>query len=1353
MGKTCTRLLFIVLCFCSVQSYAIYCTPGFTVGCTFGGTQFSGDLINNVITTGGVTNISNLNTGCSGSSYTFYNTLGASQIQGQTVNLSLQSGSGWSQGFRVWIDWNQDEDFADPGEDVFVSTVISTAVQTGSFTVPFSALTGLTRMRVMCRFAVIPNLTDHCASGMVYGECEDYNFTVIAATPCTGQPVAGTTTSSIPSPCIGQSFVLGLSGTTAAGSLTYQWIQSTTGNPGTWTTIAGATSNFYGTSVTTNMCYRCIVTCTPSTLYDTSSSLCINPGIYSPYSSCYCPVTNQGSSCITNVSLGTLNNSSTGCTNPPSNYFFYTTIPVPNLTQGLSYTFTVTTDAAAITSFWIDYNHNTNFEPTEWYQPDVNATVGDTVFTIPFTSIPGQTRMRVRSRLPNNQNGSGDACIAMGSGETEDYIINILPAADYDPAVLQLNTPNGNCFSANSTFSAVIANYGQLALNTAVNPVNLVLNVQTPSGPAVYTVPVPPLTMAPMGQSTYTVVIPGVNLFNGGLYTVNTDITVSNPLYNGVEIDDSLASPITLQNYRPKPGPAYHLCQGSSIPIGQGLSVSGCATPVIDSVTIPFTLMNPGFNPCNPLQANILGSCHFATGTLPVLPNPTFLSAELTVTNLATVNGGFASETRFPFFKGSVPGGIPLYASAQGNAAAASSNYTWYNNIPVTNFAAVYDSIMNGTGVMNIGYHSTWGGNATSNGFTQNAGGQTTTVNLKIKYSYVPNNYSWYETISGGTSIYNSSPFDPLSVTNNIVTNSNTPGTYIFFVACSPSPNCRARDTLIIDPSPTANNISLHTCETAVASNTGIFDLLAASPLISSNPNYSIDYFYDPGFFLPIPSPAADTTGSSTVYVKVVDPANGCVAQSTANLLVDTLPDVYTLSQGLVCQPASLNAFNLLYTSVSTIPSTATITYWANAACTIPHPNPTNITAPGNVYIVVNNTASPGCADTVTGIVNIGATTNTIVNQQYLNNNTFTNSLPSSTNPINTSVTAFTDGQTGEVLTANCLRVVGIQDYLNGISLGNVSADVIVEDVVPVHVGQPYLKRHFKITPTNQDSARVCLYVLNEDINEFNFEAVNMGWPEILSTSTTLLNAAVSKVDNGDLNTAGHTVTVIPPSDITSSFTGSPDEVWSLCFDIDSFSYFYIHTSNPGNAALPLVWKSFTAKRVNQVSELDWITSMEKNNHYFLVERSKDGKNFTAISDAIPTKAVQGNSETPLSYTHTDPLPFEGHNYYRIRQIDLDGRISSSKVIDVYFGNDSKVTVYPNPADQYLNVDISITKASPALVQLIDATGRIVKTIQSDLHIGDNTVRVELDDLADGVYMVKVTNNKGLNYSQSIRKN
>ncbi|HRO73983.1 MAG TPA: hypothetical protein PK611_09960, partial [Saprospiraceae bacterium] len=80
--------------------------------------------IQDFITTGGITNISNLSSACgnSSTSYIYYSNLKHAGVQGTSVNLSIKIGSSYPQGVKVWVDFNADGDFTDAGENVLSPT-------------------------------------------------------------------------------------------------------------------------------------------------------------------------------------------------------------------------------------------------------------------------------------------------------------------------------------------------------------------------------------------------------------------------------------------------------------------------------------------------------------------------------------------------------------------------------------------------------------------------------------------------------------------------------------------------------------------------------------------------------------------------------------------------------------------------------------------------------------------------------------------------------------------------------------------------------------------------------------------------------------------------------------------------------------------------------------------------------------------------------------------------------------------------------------------------------------------------------------------------------------------------------
>ncbi|HNB82391.1 MAG TPA: GEVED domain-containing protein, partial [Chitinophagaceae bacterium] len=344
------------------------------------------------------------------------------------------------------------------------------------------------------------------------------DISVLALNPCTGTPVAGTATALPNNPCPGIAVTLDLTGATIAGGLAYQWQRGNTPT-GPWVNIGTGNPYYYTPAAGSTTFYRCIVTCTATGLTATSG---VSGGVvvqsFSATSPCYCPCTNLGTACITNVTYGSLNSTTAPCTNPPTYYNMYTT-PVPNLTQGLSYPFTMTTDASAITSVWIDWNHNTVFETTEWTQIFTTGTTGTVNILVPPSSLVGQTRMRVRSRLTGNQNGAPDACLAMGSGETEDYVINVIPAGPYDLNLSAIAAPVGNnCTDSSVTLSATVCNFGSNPIVTsAANPVTVTFKVTGPGGLTTYNYTFPPgLTIGAFGATCQTATVSPVNMFAGG---------------------------------------------------------------------------------------------------------------------------------------------------------------------------------------------------------------------------------------------------------------------------------------------------------------------------------------------------------------------------------------------------------------------------------------------------------------------------------------------------------------------------------------------------------------------------------------------------------------------------------------------------------------------------------------------------------------------------------------------------------------------------------------------------------------------------------------------------------------------
>jgi hypothetical protein len=167
--------------------------------------------ISNFVTTGGVSNISNNSAGYSATGYGNFTGQSASNYTGTPTNYTTTWNTTGGVGYGLWIDWNNDLDFADLNEVIYVSSAYNyTTSYSGSITVPGGTAPGNYRMRTKIDYNLYPPLTCGAITG---GETEDYTFTVVALAPPTITSISPT------SGCVGSSITINgtnLSGATAA---------------------------------------------------------------------------------------------------------------------------------------------------------------------------------------------------------------------------------------------------------------------------------------------------------------------------------------------------------------------------------------------------------------------------------------------------------------------------------------------------------------------------------------------------------------------------------------------------------------------------------------------------------------------------------------------------------------------------------------------------------------------------------------------------------------------------------------------------------------------------------------------------------------------------------------------------------------------------------------------------------------------------------------------------------------------------------------------------------------------------------------------------------------------------------
>jgi hypothetical protein len=163
---------------------------------------------------------------------------------------------------------------------------------------------------------------------------------------------------------------------------------------------------------------------------------------------------------------------------------------------------------------------------------------------------------------------------------------------------------------------------------------------------------------------------------------------------------------------------------------------------------------------------------------------------------------------------------------------------------------------------------------------------------------------------------------------------------------------------------------------------------------------------------------------------------------------------------------------------------------------------------------------------------------------------------------------------------------------------------------------------------------------------------------------------------------------------------------------------------------------SFEAQARGATVELAWRTGSEQNNAHFLVERSLDGTNFTAMAQL----AGRGTSAQSTAYSYADHTVGQVATtilYYRLRQVDTDGTatLSPVQVVQRPLARGPVLRYYPNPMQDQVTLDLTTWPATPCLVQLLDLAGRLQ---YQQTKAGGQLHPLTFSSLAPGTYVLQV---------------
>lgn len=232
------------------------------------------------------------------------------------------------------------------------------------------------------------------------------------------------------------------------------------------------------------------------------------------------------------------------------------------------------------------------------------------------------------------------------------------------------------------------------------------------------------------------------------------------------------------------------------------------------------------------------------------------------------------------------------------------------------------------------------------------------------------------------------------------------------------------------------------------------------------------------------------------------------------------------------------------------------------------------------------------------------------------------------------------------------------------------------------------------------------------------------GMPVIIGVST-VAGAAGTTVYTGPTPTGGvwtrRCFSFVAPNNgqYISVRTAGPTR-WT---HIDNFSL------SSGCVVLPIELMKLEAVCSLDNVQIKWSKASEKNNEYFAIEYSADGKNFVEIGE-VPGA---GNSSKQLNYEFTDTQEQTGTAYYRLKQTDFDRASTYSEIIAVQnckIKGNKDIQMYPNPAENELLIKTSVEGMKAGIYSVIG-------TLMQEIYLTPGENNIEINNFPNGTYFVQ----------------
>ena len=233
----------------------------------------------------------------------------------------------------------------------------------------------------------------------------------------------------------------------------------------------------------------------------------------------------------------------------------------------------------------------------------------------------------------------------------------------------------------------------------------------------------------------------------------------------------------------------------------------------------------------------------------------------------------------------------------------------------------------------------------------------------------------------------------------------------------------------------------------------------------------------------------------------------------------------------------------------------------------------------------------------------------------------------------------------------------------------------------------------------------------------------------------------------------------VAPTTLTSSATGSLNFTHSIAYGA-TYYYYAVITQQDGDkvftspiwvtkaTSLPIKLLSFYTKEINNSIHCNWVTAAAVNADYFELQRSVDGYYFYTIN-----KQKVINNNIPTHYSYIDEQPLVKQVFYRLKQVDFDGKYTYSNISTLTNNRQTfNITVSPNPFEEKLTVTFDDLPSELIQFSIYDQYGRMV-WCKKEGQITQNTTTLNLEDLkGEGMYVLQVADGQRMFWQKIIKQ-